>query len=492
MPMRNAFVRLPGRALRSPVLQRPASVRLRKRRARSRPKGRLLRPLNAVAETTARPSALPLALGLPYRLAQPWIRIWVLIACLGIPAPVPAEVTVWIDGDGITHIADDPAAAPDDARAQRGRQALGGLWDSVLGSKEILPSSSSPVQDDRNRRLIRGAVADLQRGENARASAALEAVLRVAPGNPEAHWYLALLDRQRGRYEASEAHLRAFLAAAGDHLEPWRDSAQRRLDELADERRLADEAVGPMPTTWVGLSHPHFRVHYHSQLGRASPAYADTVLRYLGEAREAVIRRLGAVPEEAMGVLFYGRAAYLQAHRHRFSFQTVGFFDGRIHVVSAAHPAGELRSLLFHEYAHAVFREQTGSDRPYWLNEGLAELLERDSQGRKGLTRSERSALWRRIEADRWIPLRRLAPSFSGLKDDDARGAYIESTAAAAWIEAHTSRAQMAQLLARLGEGGTADEALTEALGLDTDSVEWAVQGLIRSEFPPARPKAAQ
>ena len=62
--------------------------------------------------------------------------------------------------------------------------------------------------------------------------------------------------------------------------------------------------------------------------------------RYLEEAREAVGERLGAVPAEPMGVVLYGKAAYLRAHRHRFSFQTVGFYDGRIHVVSAAHPAG--------------------------------------------------------------------------------------------------------------------------------------------------------
>ncbi len=419
---------------------------------------------------------------------RPWVLSWSLIASLWTPASVAAAVYVWIDGDGVTHIADHPTAAPDDTGAESGREALGGLWDSVLGVKQTLPSAPSlglgAAGGDRNARLIRGAVTDLERGENARASAALEAVLRAAPGNPEAHWYLALLDRQRGRYEASEAHLRAFLAAAGDSLEPWRESAQRRLDAIADERRLADESSSPTPTAWIGLSHPHFRVHYHSQLGEASPDYAETVLRYLGEAREAVVRRLGAVPEEAMGVLFYGRAAYLQAHRHRFSFQTVGFFDGRIHVVSAAHPAGELRSLLFHEYAHAVFREQTGSDRPYWLNEGWAELAERDSQGRNGLTRSERTAIWRRIEADRWISLRRLAPSFSGLNDEDATSAYIESTAAAAWIEAHTSRAQRVRLLARLGEGGSTDEALTEAVGLDTDGVDRAVQRLIRSEFP--------
>ncbi|MCH7522799.1 MAG: rod shape-determining protein MreB [Chloroflexi bacterium] len=137
-----------------------------------------------------------------------------------------------------------------------------------------------------------------------------------------------------------------------------------------------------------------------------------------------------------MGVVFYGKAAYLKAHRHRFSFQTVGFFDGQIHVVSAAHPAGELRALLFHEYSHAVYREQTGGDRPYWLNEGLAEISERESLRRKGLTRSERRVLRDVIDAGKWIPLRRLAPNFSGLDDEGARAAYLVEEPMAAAIGA--------------------------------------------------------
>ena len=219
-------------------------------------------------------------------------------------------------------------------------------------------------------------------------------------------------------------------------------------------------------------------------MGRASPDYAQRVVRYLEEARVAVGERLGALPEEAMGVVLYGKATYLEAHSHRFSFQTVGFFDGRIHVVSAGHPAGELRGLLFHEYAHAVYREQTGGDRPYWLNEGLAELSERSSQNRRGLTRSERQALRRRIDADEWIPLRRIAPSFSGLEDDDARAAYLESMAAATWIEARTTREQRARLLRQLGDGATDDEALLKVLGLDTEAIDTGLRREIRDEFP--------
>jgi hypothetical protein len=236
----------------------------------------------------------------------------------------------------------------------------------------------------------------------------------------------------------------------------------------------------------VGVEHPHFQVHYDAELGKASGDYAGTVLRYLEEAHAAVAERLGAVPAEPLGVMLYGKAAYLRAHRHRFSFQTVGFFDGRIHVVSAAHPAGELRALLFHEYTHAVFRERTGGHRPFWLNEGMAELTERVSRSQGGLTRSERSMLRRRIDAGHWIPLRRLAPSFSGLDDSDARAAYLIATAAAAWVEENTTRAQRGRLLARLGEGVEGDEALREVLGLPTDAIDAAVQVSIQLEFPTA------
>jgi tetratricopeptide (TPR) repeat protein len=396
-----------------------------------------------------------------------------------------ADPWVWVDEHGVTHITDDPAGVPAPARAQaaQGREALRGLWDDVRGPLDASPTPAVGRTEDRTLRLVRGAVADLERGETARAQVALESVLRDEPAQPEAHWYLALLERERGRYDSAQAHLEAFLAAAGDDLEPWRTSAQRRLAGLADETRLAtpDPAVA---TAFVGLSTPHFRVHYDAALGRASQDYARTVLGYLEEAREATSQRLGAEPQEAMGVVFYGKGAYLQAHRHRFSFQTVGFFDGRIHVVSAGHPAGELRALLFHEYTHAVFRERTGGDRPYWLNEGLAEVAERASHSRTGLTRSELVSLRSRIDEGRWLALRRLAPSFSGLDDSDARAAYLESMAAADWIEAHSDRAQRARLLARLGAGAGDDEALREVLHTDTAAIDAAVRARVQREFP--------
>jgi tetratricopeptide (TPR) repeat protein len=412
---------------------------------------------------------------------------------LAVAPPASAAVYTWVDEQGVTHIADDPAVVPESALPQprEGRAALRGLWQGgVVDGHAPAAERSGGVEQERVQRLVRGALEDLQRGETARASVALRSALRLDPRCPEAHWYAAMLDRERGRYESAEVHLEDFLAVAGDDYADWRREAAQTLAALADERRIADEDQLPREDLWIGADQPHFRVVYDAELGKASADYAATVARFLEQAYHDVGERLGSVPAEPLGVKLYGKAAYLRAHRHRFSFQTVGFFDGRIHVVSAAHPAGELRALLFHEYTHAVFREHTGGDRPFWLNEGMAELSERASRGHDGLSRSERSLLRRRIDAGRWLPLRRLAPSFAGLEDEDARAAYLVSTAAASWLAGHTTPEQRGRILARLGEGASDDEAFNEVLGMSTRQIDAAVRGWIREEFPAAEPLA--
>jgi hypothetical protein len=250
---------------------------------------------------------------------------------------------------------------------------------------------------------------------------------------------------------------------------------RRRLAQLDDERGLSK--LGPDEVEFVALPHASFEVEAdRALLNAGGAAFSQTVMRYLSDVRTLVDHELGSGSATELGVVLYGRASYAKAHAHRFTFQTVGFFDGRVHVVSGAYPAGELRTLLVHEVSHAIFRERAGSDRPYWLNEGLAEWLERRSQGRVTLTRTERSRLRMAIETGRWIGLERIAPSFSGLDDDEARLAYTISTAAADWIDRNSDASERSALLARLGDGMSIDEALTLTLGHDTASLDAALR----------------
>jgi hypothetical protein len=392
-----------------------------------------------------------------------------------------------LDDDGVTHFTNDPEAVPESQRqaASPDWDETHALWDRfILGERTTTPPGAGGSDADRITRLVRAAESDLRRGETSRAAATLRSVVDLAPTRAEAHWYLALLDRQRGRYDSSEAHLRAFLTYADRSLATQRASAEKRLRAIRDERRLADGSRLRGEMRLVVRESPNFRIRLDSELDRVRADYAVTALRYLEDARKVVSHELGVEPDEPLGVVFYGRARYDQEHRHRFSFATVGFFDGRIHVASPAHPSGELRALLFHEYTHALFREQTGGDRPYWLNEGLAERVERRSRRVPASTRSERASLRARIATDSWIPLRTISRSFSGLSNEDARVAYLEAVVAADWIEKRTTREQRARLLSRIGEGFSVDQALHETLGRDTDGLDAALQDEIRSEFP--------
>jgi hypothetical protein len=418
-----------------------------------------------------------------------WIRpiIATLLVLVGLPVFARGEIRFWVDADDTTHFSNDAASSPDSASPidADGLEPIRGAWsDGITGPPLPADSGDSSFGVDRVLRLLRGAVADLDRGEIARADSTLRGVLRLDPRNAEAHWYLALLARARGRFNSAERHLRLFLDVAGPEYEAWRKLASKRIAAIADERKLADPDALAGPLRLQRVSGKYFHVEVDARLGEVSGDYAAQVLRFLREARLEVSTSVGVQPLEPLGVVLYGRAAYVRAHAHRFSFQTIGFFDGRIHVASPAHPTETLRGILFHEYTHAIFREVTAGDRPYWLNEGLAERIERLSRGLAVSTRAERAAMRANIETGVWIPLRSISQSFAGLSDERARDAYIQSVVAVEYMHSITRVEERRRMLQLIGEGFSADQAMHEVMGIDTDGLELAVQAEIRREFP--------
>jgi hypothetical protein len=391
-----------------------------------------------------------------------------------LPFLSPAEIRVWVDANGVTHATNDLERAPASALPS---SDAGALWEGAARGAPLRPErGSGGSEDDRAARALRDALVELQRGDTSLAISRLQELLRLDARRPEPHFYLAMIEGRRGHLDAAEAHLRAFLSVAGDGYDDLRASAQRRLRELEDERRLQTQpAAGPLEL--VPIAHPRFALEADAALLAAGGSELEqTLARLLDETRAHVDAALGIESPERLGVVVYGRANYARTHAHRFSFQTVGFFDGRIHVVSAAHPGGELRGLLVHEYTHALFHAETGGDRPFWLNEGLAELLERRALRRPALSRGEELQLRSAIADGSWLPLARIAPSFSGLSDAQARLAYAISTAAADWLVRSSDACARAELLRRLGAGEELDTALRAALGHDTASIDQALR----------------
>jgi len=86
-------------------------------------------------------------------------RRLLLALALLVPAAAGAGVYTWVDADGVTHMADDPAAMPPDAH--EGRSGLRDLWRE--GPQGKLPALQPPparhgVEASRSLRIVEGAV----------------------------------------------------------------------------------------------------------------------------------------------------------------------------------------------------------------------------------------------------------------------------------------------------------------------------------------------
>ncbi len=228
------------------------------------------------------------------------------------------------------------------------------------------------------------------------------------------------------------------------------------------------------------LESSHFVLHYDARLEQTTPDYAAQALLALEAARRNLQTLLGVVANQSIAVFLDLEDAYSQEVEARFGFATIAFYDGAMHLRAPRGAGVELYALLQHEYFHAVFREKVGADQPFWLNEGLAELFERSTLQHPGLNESELRELEEAVRSGRWIPLPRLERNFVGLREDEIRLAYLESSVAAIWVQEHVGGGAMPKLFEALAaakqRSDAVDVALRAVLGLDTAGIDQALR----------------
>jgi hypothetical protein len=387
-------------------------------------------------------------------------------------------VAIWVDPEGNTILTNReeppvPGAVPveieDRSRSWRGEPSPG---------PETRERDSS-LPEDRLAREVRVALEDLDRGETKDALSVLRRLHREQPGRPDVALALADVEQSRGRFEAAESVLEELLTTPAKLRDPWESRVRRALSEVRQEIEAAHLAGQRDVRSEVKSA--NFRLTYDHRL--AGRAYGDRVIRILEEVRAELARSLGRTLSGPLDVKLYTRSQYLDAHRGRFPFATVGFYDGAIHLVTARHPRTELLALLTHEYVHALFREALGADQPFFLNEGIAEREETAVRGRSGLVRGE---WWKLVDASRsgeWIPLRQLVPGFGGLEGPRALLAYLESRAAVQLLEDQHPGA-IANWLSRCARGDPWEVALVEESGWSVATLDRALRREVAARFP--------
>jgi hypothetical protein len=223
----------------------------------------------------------------------------------------------------------------------------------------------------------------------------------------------------------------------------------------------------------------HFELHQDVALDRysgpaGSRAFEIAVLGALESAHDRVREGIGVEPRARVQVFVYDPGVFDASYSERFGFRAAGFWDGAIHVRGGTQLDARMVGTLVHEYTHAALATLAPVGVwPAWLNEGLAEVFEREALGQTQPSAGELAELQAASASGSWLPLATLSgPSFAGLDEPRARLAYLESYACVEQMLHRFGRERVKRLVEELAKTRILERALQRALRIDLVELE--------------------
>jgi len=231
-------------------------------------------------------------------------------------------------------------------------------------------------------------------------------------------------------------------------LAPNLQDVRQQLEKLRKEKTLEDG--------FEIRERDNFSIKFESVHNRD---LADALMQVLRDAYREVGRDFDLYPDSTVPVIVYPQGDLGQLEY--FPDWAAGSYDGKIRFGEHLWKQNlQMKAVLYHEYTHVLVRMATGSNVPFWLNEGLAEYEAHRFKtpgmigGRERLLHS----------AKRLFTLSELAgmniPSLSRLQPQAIELAYAQSESFVTWLIEKYSFRDMRSLLARLGRGESIQAAV--------------------------------
>jgi tetratricopeptide (TPR) repeat protein len=204
----------------------------------------------------------------------------------------------------------------------------------------------------------------------------------------------------------------------------------------------------------------HFQVVYE---GRRQEDIGQALVQILEQAYADVGYALGAYPDHAVQTILYPDVDFTAATGA--PTDVGGFYqqlDGKIRIaLRGLRPEDpELRSVLYHEYTHAlIFAVSRGNNPPRWVHEGLAVQME----GRRAPAFKEEAS--RRARA--------------GQRDTLEGSPYVLGSVAMGVLIDRYGMSSVRAFLQRMGEGRSFPEAFQETFRMGSASIEPTVRDFV-------------
>ena len=330
------------------------------------------------------------------------------------------------------------AAAGAADRERAGRLAPGGAWQALergayQESLGLFERATSRRPGDA-KAWIGLALSARGLQQDARAIEALEAALQTNPGLIDAHRLAGRWYGELDRADLAIPHFEAALRQAPNAVQIQSELRQARQSREQDARLSR-------------LSRAQVVVKFEPGLDAAA---ASRLAEELETAAVAIQEALGYQPTVPVVAILHGRD---EGARPDWA---EGLFDGRLHVTMAQlhQSRTRLQAYLRHEYTHAVIHRISQGRAPTWLDEGIAQYLERPASAKP---------VARLVAPDEPIFLGAMQGDFAGLPQAEARRRYAESLRATTllinahgvmglrrWLETLTVSKDLAQAYERV------------------------------------------
>lgn len=302
--------------------------------------------------------------------------------------------------------------------------------------------------------LVNYAQALYRRNEYDRARDRLREALVLDPRN-----FKALMLRGRIEYYSQRLEEAAAFWEKGLAVRPGDRELAERLKQLKKELKVEPNLDRS------GLA--NFDIRFH----RGGEYVIYDIQGYLLEAYREIGYDFKYYPGGPLVVILYSGEEFA---RLRTSPRWVGgIYDGKIRLPVRT---GELRgidfkTILWHEYTHALIHDLTGNRCPTWLNEGLAQY----EQAKVAPLDLEK--LFAAADDEELIPLARLNQEFGFNRPPDrVRLAYLEAYSLTDYLIRKYGFWRVNSLLARLRKGDRWEKVLAEELFLTVNQLESAWQ----------------
>jgi hypothetical protein len=288
------------------------------------------------------------------------------------------------------------------------------------------------------------------------------------------------------KIEASwEWNLRRDYMPPGTEVEYWwriKDAAGGKLKTEEQTFTYLDDRYD-----WQELSTDKIGLYWY----RGDEQFGQGLFERAVETLDLLSESAGIEVENKVKVFIYGSHDDLMGAIAEGSHEWTGgqaFTEFGIVVIGVS--PGQLgwgKRATVHELTHLVVHQATDNpygDLPTWLDEGLAMKSEGD------LEVVFQMALEDAIRTDTLISVRSISSNFPA-DPDQATLAYAESYSLVDFIQNELGRDKTAKLIDIFAEGATYDDALIEALGMDTNGLEDVWRAHIGAEPRPGAPAQA-